>query len=113
MFMTALCLLYETTVKSGFYGRGTGRQRGDRWQRAQEVLGCLISYLNTFTNKKEGTAFGREVGLFDRGSHQTSSLNSLDPGSPVLEGFYWKITILNLLVVVKVVSQVVVVSSGG
>lgn len=57
--------------------------------------------------------FGREVGLFDRDSHQTFSLNSLDPGFPDLEGFYRKITILNLLAVVKVVFQVVLVGSGG
>lgn len=49
----------------------------------------------------------------DRESYQTFSLKSLDPSSPVLQGFYWKITILNLLAVVKVVFQVVIVSSGG
>lgn len=58
--------------------------------------------------------FGTKVGLFDRDSHQTFSLNSLDPGSPVLQGFYRKITILNLLAVVKVVFQVeAVVLVGG
>lgn len=39
------------------YDRGTWRQRGDRWQHVQEVLGCLISYSSTLTNKK------REQGL--------------------------------------------------
>lgn len=57
--------------------------------------------------------FGREVAPFDGESHQTFSLNSLDPGSPGLHGFYRKITILNLLNVVKVVFRVVAVRSDG
>lgn len=61
---------------------------------------------------KVGASFGSE----DARSHQTRSLNKL---LPIPEGcfffflFYRKITILNLLAVVKVVLQVAVMAVGG
>lgn len=67
MFTTALCLLYETTVKSGFTTAALGGGEGTAGSPSASFLVCLISYSNTDTNKKrEQRLAGKSVCLTGR-----------------------------------------------